>query len=369
VQIRRFNQKENIVVAGEAETTYFYQSGRSLQPNIGITQDVFVMDLDMEGTPMETEVFGIFDGLPQGALRPGKLDLHLTQDRQQFSLVMGNTKVPPNEIVGSDLTRDASHPYLIERYNSRFEQCQDEETKWVQEKYDFKTPKPLVRKYRRRYRREFLKSAKVPIRQVPECDKKKVRFGTMHCLSACQFKRAISTIRFLTHHPLLLTIQAPSPTLKPFPIVSVTPKPTTPKPVPPTTDDLAPSASPTESPAPSPSPSETPTPPKPTFDIVSKTPKPSPKPTFPIVSKTAPPTNVPIEPDVKPKPTPSLVDNDTPGHWPTTPKPTFGIDVDVATRDPALPDIATLAPVPDNDATLKPVPDITDINGSLDGPN
>ena len=118
-----------------------------------------------------------------------------------------------------------------------------------------------------------------------------------------------------------------------------------------------------------PSPSETPTPPKPTFDIVSKTPKPSPKPTFPIVSKTAPPTNVPIEPDVKPKPTPSLVDNDTPGHWPTTPKPTFGIDVDVATRDPALPDIATLAPVPGNDATLKPVPDITDINGSLDGPN
>ena len=135
MQIRRFNQKENIVVAGEAETTYFYQSGRSLQP--GITKDVFVMDLDMEGTPMETEVFGIFDGLPQGALRPGKLDLHLTQDRQQFSLVMGNTKVPPNEIVGSDLTRDASHPYLIERYNSRFEQCQDEETKWVQEKYDF----------------------------------------------------------------------------------------------------------------------------------------------------------------------------------------------------------------------------------------
>jgi len=106
------SRRRKILVAGETETTYF-QAGSSSP----VTWDAFLMEINANGVGSAiTDVFGFVDGVDNGALTPGKLDLHLTQDRH--AVLMGNTKLSPD-------ANTTSYPMLIERYQNPATTCKD----------------------------------------------------------------------------------------------------------------------------------------------------------------------------------------------------------------------------------------------------
>jgi len=85
------------------------------------------LELTHEGEVETTDIFGYEMDARNGALDPGKLDLHITEDKH--ALALGNI-VFDNEF--------ASQPYLIERYKTVEKECED--TRQEAEKYEWDFP-------------------------------------------------------------------------------------------------------------------------------------------------------------------------------------------------------------------------------------
>eukprot|EP00751_Fragilariopsis_kerguelensis_P029878 CAMPEP_0170922146 /NCGR_PEP_ID=MMETSP0735-20130129/10274_1 /TAXON_ID=186038 /ORGANISM="Fragilariopsis kerguelensis, Strain L26-C5" /LENGTH=107 /DNA_ID=CAMNT_0011321499 /DNA_START=1001 /DNA_END=1324 /DNA_ORIENTATION=- len=90
------------------------------------TKDAFLLELNKKnGSVNSIDVFGLTDGVDNGALVPGNLNLHLTQDKH--AVIMGNARVENKEV---------SNPYLIERYEVIKETFVDE--RFVFKKLEYK---------------------------------------------------------------------------------------------------------------------------------------------------------------------------------------------------------------------------------------
>ena len=102
------------MIAGETETRLF--PGATYEA----TWDAFLLEIDwLNGDVYEIDVFGLNHGVDNGALLPGKLDLHLSKDLNfgDQALLMGNTKWESND--------DPSYPYIVERYHTVQWECKD----------------------------------------------------------------------------------------------------------------------------------------------------------------------------------------------------------------------------------------------------
>mmetsp|Transcript_47409 Transcript_47409/g.53824 ORF Transcript_47409/g.53824 Transcript_47409/m.53824 type:complete len:144 (+) Transcript_47409:614-1045(+) len=114
-------EKSPVLVAGEATTSKF-----GLIEMSNGTKDAFLLELNKKnGSVNSIDVFGLTDGVDNGALVPGNLNLHLTQDKH--AVIMGNARVENKEV---------SNPYLIERYEVIKETFVDE--RFVFKKLEYK---------------------------------------------------------------------------------------------------------------------------------------------------------------------------------------------------------------------------------------
>jgi len=104
------SKKTPVLIAGEATTANFATNGLSKG-----TKDAFLLELDKKnGNVNSIDIFGLADDVDNGALVPGNLDLHLSQDGN--AVIMGNARIENEEV---------SNPYLIERYETVQETCFD----------------------------------------------------------------------------------------------------------------------------------------------------------------------------------------------------------------------------------------------------
>jgi len=117
------SKKTPVLVAGEATTAYFGTNGLKK-----VTKDAFLLELNKKnGNVNFIDFFGLADGVDNGALIPGNLDLHLAQDGS--AVIMGNARIIENQ--------EVSNPYLIERYQTVKENCVDVRVKIEKRVYKF----------------------------------------------------------------------------------------------------------------------------------------------------------------------------------------------------------------------------------------
>jgi hypothetical protein len=109
------SSRQKIWVAGETRTDLFGDSDNPL------SWDAFLLEIKTTGNGWSPiDVFGLLPGADNGALPPGKLDMHLT--KKGHAVLMGNAEL--DEYVNA--TTPTTHAYLVERYPSIEERCVDE---------------------------------------------------------------------------------------------------------------------------------------------------------------------------------------------------------------------------------------------------
>ena len=101
------------------------------------------------------------NGTDNGALFPGKLDLHLTSDG--YSLLMGNSDV---EFEGTNF------PYLIEVYNTVQGRCRSEEFEITRNTYKFPSREATHEEFDARSARLNVLSAPLDLSQEHVCPKR-----------------------------------------------------------------------------------------------------------------------------------------------------------------------------------------------------
>ena len=322
------SDRRPIMIAGETETSLFPQATGAA------TWDAFLMELDWDtGAAYEIDVFGLVDGVNNGALSPGKLDLHLSKDlnNDNQAVMMGNAKYNSNP-------DSSSRPYLIERYHTVQEECNDKRREIDALKYEYKIAKVESERYGVKSHVLELKVIDVNLAQKTVC--KKVSPANIFARETSHRMRAIPcsyilNCRFIF---LLQNATAADPTPEPTPVPTPLP---TPEPTPiPTERPTCPTPEPTPIPTPLPTPEPTPIPtPKPTprstqepslsptltqtvTPTAKATPEPTPKPTpRPTPEPTPLPTLKPSCLDKTPEPTPVPTPRPTPE---PTPRPTEG---------------------------------------------
>lgn len=155
-----------ILVAGETTTTYFPT------PNDTPTIDAFLMTLRKgSGDVRNIDVFGLDEGIDNGALSPGNLDLHLS--REEYAVMMGNAQLDNNIV--------HDHPYLIERYPKRKEQCFDVREDIKKGEYDYKITPLQARGMSPNAKNQGFKYKEYDLRQDIVCEKIKAVSGTPMC--------------------------------------------------------------------------------------------------------------------------------------------------------------------------------------------
>jgi len=115
--------RKMIWVVGETYTWHFRDSERPL------TWDVFLLQLRItaQGYPNDStgrvrpEIFGLLPGVDNGALFPGKIDMHVTRRKNPSAIIMGNAILYET----TNSTTPTTYPYLIERYRDVEGRCQD----------------------------------------------------------------------------------------------------------------------------------------------------------------------------------------------------------------------------------------------------
>jgi len=120
--------RKKIWVAGEWKTNHFPDGTNLWNSERPETWDAFLVEIRLDGSGRPfPEVFGLLPGVDNGALSPGKLDMHLTRAKNPRAIIMGNAFLYENTTSNTPTT----YPYLVERYRKVEDHCQDTRFKWA----------------------------------------------------------------------------------------------------------------------------------------------------------------------------------------------------------------------------------------------